>query len=209
MTPDKFRKTIVGQDGRTYCLRLLAENDCDLLYDFFCGLSDNIKRVFHPYQFTRATASALVNDIESRRRLVLLATTDQGTGETIAGYAFIHITPIFKNQGVFGIAVREEFQGQGIASQLLAHLLFLAQRAGCRRVWLRVFETNQPARALYQKMGFMESAWPRSIDLMALRVRDGLVIYGLMLPMQYVRSLRRSTSEMMREISMVIELDGQ
>lgn len=53
-----------------------------------------------------------------------------------------------------GIAVRDDFQGQGIGSQLLSNLIDLAQINGVDKLFLDVYSNNQKAIHLYKKYGF-------------------------------------------------------
>lgn len=50
--------------------------------------------------------------------------------------------------------VRESFQGQGIARQLLLALENTARDRGCCKITLEVLQGNQPAIALYRKAGY-------------------------------------------------------
>ena len=53
-----------------------------------------------------------------------------------------------------GIAVGDDFQGQGIGSQLLSNLIDLAQINGVDKLFLDVYSNNQKAIRLYEKYGF-------------------------------------------------------
>lgn len=72
----------------------------------------------------------------------------------IAGYAvFWAVT----DQGELGnIAVAPEFRGQGIAKRLLDAVLLVAQQRIVREVFLEVRASNDTARELYRKRGFVE-----------------------------------------------------
>ena len=52
------------------------------------------------------------------------------------------------------IAVFYNYRGFGIGEALLRHLVSVAQEEGCSLVTLEVRESNSPARALYEKVGF-------------------------------------------------------
>lgn len=53
-----------------------------------------------------------------------------------------------------GIAVGDDFQGEGIGSQLLSNLIDLAQINGVDKLFLDVYSNNQKAISLYKKYGF-------------------------------------------------------
>ena len=58
---------------------------------------------------------------------------------------------------VTSVAVRPEFRGRGLGELLMLSLLDIAMRMSARWVTLEVRVSNQPARKLYQKLGFREA----------------------------------------------------
>lgn len=58
---------------------------------------------------------------------------------------------------ILNLCVRPEFQGRGLGTRLLQHLLNLARRHGARYALLEVRPSNYAARTLYQRMGFVRS----------------------------------------------------
>jgi ribosomal protein S18 acetylase RimI-like enzyme len=68
------------------------------------------------------------------------------------------------------IFILGEYQGAGIGTGLLEQLLGQGQRAGVERVWLTVERWNEPAIALYRKIGF-ETSSSESFELeMSIRL---------------------------------------
>jgi len=61
------------------------------------------------------------------------------------------------------VGVHEDFRRQGIAARLLERIFDLARDRGCEGIWLGTEVDNEPARALYRKLGARET--------------EGLVIY--------------------------------
>ena len=57
---------------------------------------------------------------------------------------------------VHKIFVDEQYRRQGIASKMLKGHIYRLSRQGCANVQLWVDETREPARKLYQGMGFEE-----------------------------------------------------
>ena len=55
------------------------------------------------------------------------------------------------------IAVAEAVRRRGLGERLVRELLSLASGRGAQGVFLEVRESNGPARALYSKMGFVET----------------------------------------------------
>ncbi|NYT18897.1 MAG: ribosomal protein S18-alanine N-acetyltransferase, partial [Methanosarcinales archaeon] len=60
------------------------------------------------------------------------------------------------NEGrIFSLAVKKEYQGMGIGSQLMQTILNVFQQQGLRSATLEVRAANHIARKLYQELGFI------------------------------------------------------
>jgi ribosomal-protein-alanine N-acetyltransferase len=55
------------------------------------------------------------------------------------------------------LAVAHEARRRGVGNRLVGELLAQAEKAGANAVLLEVRESNQAARAMYEKCGFLES----------------------------------------------------
>lgn len=55
---------------------------------------------------------------------------------------------------IYHTVVREEYQNQGIATQLTESAVFALQKEGITRVCLNVMETNEQGKAFWQKRGW-------------------------------------------------------
>lgn len=77
-------------------------------------------------------------------------------GEVVGHLALsIYMNPRTRHAGHFGIAVRDDWQGKGIGTELMQVCLDLADNwLGLARLDLRVFVDNAPAISLYKKFGF-------------------------------------------------------
>lgn len=69
------------------------------------------------------------------------------------------ITTIDQGQNIFlaAIYLLPEFQGQGIGTSLMKALFQTAEQLDCT-ISLRVLTANLPARRLYERLGFVETA---------------------------------------------------
>jgi GNAT superfamily N-acetyltransferase len=74
---------------------------------------------------------------------------------SVVGHATL--VPDRKDEHELAIFVLQPFQGAGIGTHLVETLLGLGQSAGLDRVWLTVERWNDPAIALYRKVGFETS----------------------------------------------------
>ena len=77
---------------------------------------------------------------------------------TVLGWAKIeHPTPFPSSQHVWhvtGLAVDPQAQRMGVGRALVEALIDEARKRGGRRLTLRVFAPNEPARRLYERLGF-------------------------------------------------------
>ncbi len=75
-----------------------------------------------------------------------------------------------------GLAVRPEFQGQGLGSQLLYRVHDNAAMLGCPRVSLICFERNEGAYRLYRREGYTELARRPLVPHPSLHFTDGDIL---------------------------------
>lgn len=90
-------------------------------------------------------------------RLILIV---QGKGQAVLGF-------LVARQGgdeweLENIVVAEQAQRLGYGSRLLNRFLDEARQSGAHSLHLEVRESNHPARALYEKWGFVETGRRRS-----------------------------------------------
>lgn len=75
-----------------------------------------------------------------------------------AGFLHLQLMDDFFGAGLLGhisdLAIAPDFEGRGLAGDLLRHAEAFARDCGCVRLTLAVFEGNTRARALYERFGF-------------------------------------------------------
>jgi L-phenylalanine/L-methionine N-acetyltransferase len=62
----------------------------------------------------------------------------------------------------FGITVARAYRSIGVGRALLEAVEVWARQVGVEKIMLRVFDTNTPARALYEKMGYVHEGVDRA-----------------------------------------------
>lgn len=108
-----------------------------------------IERASFPTSWhTQAYATELTNPAA----LYLVATI----GETIVGFSGQWV--IMDEAHITTIAVSPEWRGRHIGERILSEMLAQAIRRGATRATLEVRETNDAARRLYEKYGFIDVA---------------------------------------------------
>ena len=73
-------------------------------------------------------------------------------GETVAGY--VGSQTVMDETDMMNIAVHPDFRRQGVARALILALIGELKKRGSRCLTLEVRASNDPARALYESLGF-------------------------------------------------------
>lgn len=103
------------------------------------------KQCFSDPWSEKSIASELVNDLAFW--LVALE------GETVAGY--VGSQTVLGESDMMNIAVHPDFRRQGIAEALVDALMTELHEQGSRCLTLEVRASNEPAKQLYRKLGFI------------------------------------------------------
>ena len=75
-------------------------------------------------------------------------------GEKVAGY--IGSQTVMGETDMMNVAVHPDYRRQGIANRLILTLVDALKKRGSHWLMLEVRQSNAPARALYEKLGFAE-----------------------------------------------------
>lgn len=89
-------------------------------------------------------------ELEHGARSHFLLAKEQGRIVGFCSYWFV-VDELHINN----LAVLPTYRGQGIASAILERLLADGQRARTQRILLEVRQSNEPARRLYERFGFV------------------------------------------------------
>lgn len=155
-------RSVVDGEGREIRLRRLRTDD--RLAEMYAEFSPGDRAQGIP----PASETAIRSWLEELRRpecLNLVAVHDELVG---------HATLVPDGDGGFELAifVCRAYQHAGVGTALLKTTLGAARRAGIDRIWLTVERWNDPALALYERVGF-EPVDTEQFELtMALRLHD-------------------------------------
>jgi len=151
-----FATTEHLKDGTPVTLRAIRPDDKPRLLKAFRELEpESIYMRFFAHRnaltdedLRRATEVDFVRDV------ALVVTVGQGEGETIIGGARYDV---FESDGVrsgeIAFTVEEEYQGQGLASRLLRHLIRIAGERGLARLEADVLQRNGAMLAVFSRCG--------------------------------------------------------
>ncbi|MDZ7784825.1 MAG: GNAT family N-acetyltransferase [Halioglobus sp.] len=145
-------------DGTEVTFRMMSPDDVDIERRFIAALSDR-SRYLRFFSGLREVPAYLLKRLVDPRFPVsyaLIATIADDTGERQIGVA--RYAPTARD-GVaeFAVVVADEWQGFGVASQLLHGIMTAATVAGIRRIEGLVLHENRPMLRLARKLGFEES----------------------------------------------------
>jgi ribosomal-protein-alanine N-acetyltransferase len=93
---------------------------------------------------------SIVSELDNKLAFWLVATE----GDTVAGY--IGSQTVMDETDMMNVAVHPDFRRRGIAEALVAELEAALRQRGSRALTLEVRDSNAPAIALYEKLGFAQ-----------------------------------------------------
>jgi putative acetyltransferase len=143
-------------------IRRAEASDFEAIRDIFEGSRATAGTLQIPFPSAEAWRKVL-SEAQGNNHSLLAVVNDRIVGQ-------IHIHPITRprrsHAATIGMAVRDEWQNQGIGSALLKAALELADNwLNLLRLELTVFTDNEPGVRLYQKFGFVIEGTHRAFAL--------------------------------------------
>ncbi|WP_295449300.1 GNAT family N-acetyltransferase [uncultured Thiodictyon sp.] len=95
-------------------------------------------------------------EVDFENEVALVATVRQGQRETIVGSGrfIVYLDPEIGRSAEIAFVVEEDYQGQGLARQLLRHLAGIAREQGLKRFTAEVLPGNASMLAVFARCGF-------------------------------------------------------
>lgn len=148
------------KSGKDILVRYPEMEDLEKLLDYINKLSD--ERTFITYQGEHENLKSegkwlkgQLKDIENKKTVYLLVFC----GDSLIGSCEINLgDKVEKHIGVLGITIAKDFRGDGLG-KILMDLIFTESKKELSAliiVTLEVYSTNEIARNLYKKVGFVE-----------------------------------------------------
>ena len=141
------------RNGRRMEIRALRPEDRD---DFVAAVgrigADSLYRRFFAVkrQFSEKETAFFVN-VDFVNHVALIAVVEEGGKPVIAGGGrYIVVSP---GQAEVAFAVVDTYQGQGMGTTLMRHLVAIARRAGLRELVADVLPDNRQMLKVFQKCG--------------------------------------------------------
>ncbi len=109
-------------------------------------------RKFHPHPFTAEEAVRLCNYEGSDIYAAMVV------GDRVAGYGMLRGWEAGFAIPSLGIAISPAFRGRSLGRLMMLHLHAAAAVRGAEKVRLKVYRDNEPAKKLYESLGYIFEA---------------------------------------------------
>lgn len=150
-------------------LREINNSDSEQLGKFFDRLLESTRKLYGPHPLNSEEANTICNNYpESDKTRFILAYSNQIIGYFLFDfaqyphefdrYSKLGISLDFDVDPVFAPCIADNYQGMGLASDVMPHLLTWAKSKKLRSIVLMggTQEPNERARKFYNKFGFKE-----------------------------------------------------
>ncbi|HEY5492969.1 MAG TPA: GNAT family N-acetyltransferase [Candidatus Anoxymicrobiaceae bacterium] len=153
--PEELERYRTTRTGLEVLLRPVRMSDEPLLKEFFYSLSDksNYRRFITLRRYLPHEVLQRMTAIDFTREMVILAVVPDGEKEKVIGVGQYVITGDTHTAEI-ALAVRDDYQQQGVGTELLAYLSQVAKRQGLLGFTADVLGENRPVMKLLDKSGF-------------------------------------------------------
>jgi acyl-CoA hydrolase/GNAT superfamily N-acetyltransferase len=153
--PEDLEARKTTRAGLSILLRPVKISDEPLLKDFFYSLSDESM-----YQRFISVRRDIPHEMLQKfvvvdyfQKMMIVAVVETDGRETICGLGqYSHNSD--KHTADVALVVRDECQNQGVATEMLSYLTYLAKKRGLLGFTAEVLVGNDPVFRLFQRMGF-------------------------------------------------------
>lgn len=155
MYPEELETYRTTRKGINILLRPVKITDEPMLKDFFYALSEDsmYKRFFSVRKDMPHHRLQDFVAIDWTRKMEILAVLPGKEKETIVGLGQYELNPEM-HMAEAALVVRDTCQGQGVGTELLAYLIYLARRQGLLGFTAEVLAENKSMIRLFEAMGF-------------------------------------------------------
>ena len=150
-----FRETL--RNGTPITVRAARADDGPKIRRAFKGLNrDTVYTRFFGYKADVSDAElARITGVDFDRDVALLVTTGSGDDEVVIGgasYFTVEAGPLARSAEI-AFTVEEDYQGLGVASLLMRHIIRIARENNLSRLEADVLVRNLPMLAVFKRSG--------------------------------------------------------
>lgn len=121
----------------------ISISNCNLISNFILSINEGKKSFRY---FEKRPIDIVSNHIET------LLMCDKDTNE---GIAYGHLDSDDNGKVWLGIAIADNYIGQGLGRKMIVKLLENATKKKLKEIWLSVDKNNEAAKNLYESVGFV------------------------------------------------------
>ena len=158
MKTGKTIRSFIAKDSRKVVLRTPKWEDLDDFLELINSLVDEKAEIARTEKVSREEEidwlSKVLSRLEKDETFYLVAEVD---GKVVAVSEIGRRSGYEKHVGVIGIAIRNEFRGLGIGTEMMKTLVMQAQEMDLKVLTLTAFASNKRAIRVYEKVGFVQT----------------------------------------------------
>jgi acetyltransferase len=153
--PKEYEKLVRLRDGRTVLLRLIKPEDEPLWLEMFQNFSEESVRYrfFYMIKDTPHKVRARYCDIDYGKEVGIVAELEEKGRKKILGVVRLEIEAD-KKEGEMAFIVADPWQGLGLGSQMIDHMIDICRMRGLETVYSLTLPNNHKAIRLLKKRGF-------------------------------------------------------
>ena len=153
----RFSKVEAMRDGRPVVIRALRPEDRDEMQEAVdhMGTETLYRRFFAVKRHFSEKETDFFVDVDFVNHVALVAVVEEdGKPAIAAGGRYILVNP---GQAEVAFAVVDKYQGQGLGTMLMRHLVAIARGAGLKELTADVLADNRQMLKVFQKCGLAMS----------------------------------------------------
>ena len=153
--PGRYQKSIKAKNGKKVRLRPIRPEDEPMELEMVNRLSkESLYYRFFGY-VPRMTHEMMTRftQIDYDREMAIIALVDQPKGEEMIGVVRIIADP-WGEAAEYAILVADEWQGQGLGSQMTDYIIEIARDMELQRLYASVMASNKGMISLFERKGF-------------------------------------------------------
>lgn len=144
-------------NGRRVRIRPLRACEADTIRELYAHLSPRTRyrRFFSPMPTLPDSLLRLLLDVDQRRRMALVVHQAEGPGEVVGLGSF---GAVDDDSAEVGLVVRDDWQRQGVGTELATRVLQAAEDRGFHRFVAHISTDNEPMRRILRQIAVVVSA---------------------------------------------------
>jgi acetyltransferase len=166
--PLQWQKTLTNKHGNQFLLRPIRPTDGESIRELVRNMSAESRyfRFMHALNDLSPRMVVQFTKLDYDRQMAFVAVPTNA--ETIVGVSRYTIDSR-RVEGDFAIAIDDDFQGQGLASALMRHLIEHARAQSLQRIRGDVLRTNIAMQGLMTHLGFTATTDPEDSEILVYR----------------------------------------